>query len=129
MYDNVSMAQQQVRASGDLTGSTHRAVELTGTDDFAALAGAGTFYGVLATDGRSGEHVSVSRHGSAKIQVGAAVTPGDYLVVSTGGLAIAAASGAALGHIFGRARFAAASGSIARFDFERLYVTSGGAFA
>lgn len=127
MYDNITEAQVQVRAASDLTGQLYTVMDLTGTDDFADAAGAGTFFGVLTTDGRSGEHVSVARNGSSKVKVGAAVAVGDRLVSAASGYAITANSGGALRFLFGRATSAAASGSIARFVFEPIYVASGGA--
>ena len=127
MYDYITGPARQKRAASNLTGLLSRVVELTGTDDFVDLAGAGAFHGILSTDAQSGEHVSIVKEGSGKVQVGGAVSVGDRLVSAASGYAVAAASGDALGFLFGRATTAAASGSIARFEFELLHVTSGGA--
>ena len=97
-------------ATGDLSSSQNRIVELTGSREVGMPVGA-TGVGVLQNKPQAGEAASVKISGSVRVQAGAAISAGDYFKAASGGFAVAITSGSTSPLVnMGRAISTAASG-------------------
>lgn len=97
-------------ATGDLSGSQNRIVELTGAREVGMPDGASGI-GVLKNKPTAGQHATVALEGAVRVQAGIAVTAGDRFTAASGGFAVPINSGDALPIVnMGRALTTAASG-------------------
>ncbi len=122
------------KALSSMSGMQYRIVELATSEpnafDYAA-GGAG--FGIIVNEPAVGEAATVVSDGEVPCKAGLAVSIGDYITCATSatggsGWATAVVSGMALPRtILGRARSAAASGSVFTLDMgfrQRVFVTS-----
>ena len=76
---------------------------------------------------QAGEHGTVAIGGITKVQAGAAVSIGDYIVSAASGFASTLTSGGATKRVFGRALSSAASGSVFSMEIDKFWSVQTGA--
>ncbi len=122
------------KALSSMSGMQYRIVELATSEPnaFDYAAGGGGF-GIIVNEPASGEAATVVSAGEVPCRAGASVSIGDYISCAASGAggsgwATAVVSGASLPRtILGKARSAAASGSVFTLDMDwrqRVFVTS-----
>ena len=73
-------------ANADLSSSRHRVAQLSGDNQVTAATGTGqNIVGVIKNTPKSGEAADVQYLGTTKVEAGASISRGDYLVATTGG--------------------------------------------
>jgi len=120
MADTNRVEAETFQASGDMSGLQHRFVDHVGVGVVGhSLANAGM--GVLMNKPQAGEFATVALRGRVRVDAGAAVTAGDFVVSAASGFGVSLtlsstqiASGGVLARrtIMGRAMTTAASGSV-----------------
>jgi len=116
-----------LKAANSLATRQFHIVELTANAFECDLAAANNGYGVVQNHPASGEAATVAIEGETKVRAGAAISVGDYITSAATGYATSVGSATGQGvNVMGRAKTAAASGSLFTMDIMRFVVSSAG---
>lgn len=112
-----------LQAAGDLSTRQYHAIDLSGNLG-CVLPAANKGHGILQNHPNSGEAATVAVDGETRARAGGAISQNDYVTAAATGYLTAVGSAGTNGRVLGRAKTAAASGSIFTMEINVMAVMS-----